>query len=232
MFISNIIISLSHQISKLTDIYHLCFWIHHFTSLKSHCSHTATLWVINLTKSFTASFISLSSASSLSQKLFNLSDHYILTVYQLKQFESTNHIYTSLILNDVISLAHSIIILYFISSEYHISTTDDISDCQTWVNISNSDLEYSISWFFTKSNLTTVFCWFRKEINILLQHSVFLMWISFQTTSEYSEQSDLFQTECKLHWFIASILNKKDSTVSSSSYIELFSEQTFSETQF
>ena len=100
----------------------------YFTS-DSYLSHFSfsydTSWIINLTKSSTNSLVN-SNTIALSQDLFYLLDCCVLAVYQFKQFESMNHIYVSLILNDVVDLVHSIITLYFISTDYQSSA--DTSD--------------------------------------------------------------------------------------------------------
>ena len=95
-------------------------------SYLSYFSSThSTSWAVNLAKSSTDSSINFSTIV-LSQDLLYLSDCCVLTVYQFKQFELMNHVYAFLILNDVVDLVHSIIILYFIFTDYQSSA--DTSD--------------------------------------------------------------------------------------------------------
>ena len=95
-----------------------CSYLFHFSL---HCIYTAFLqfhlWVINLIKSSTNSSIN-SNNMIFSQDLLCLSDHCVLIVYQLKQFELMNYVYASLISNNIISLVHNIITLYFASMKY------------------------------------------------------------------------------------------------------------------
>ena len=80
---------------------------------------TIILWVSNLMKSLTDIQTDFSiSALFVNQDLFYLLNHCILAVYQLKQFELINYVYILLISNDVVSLAHEIVILYFTSLRY------------------------------------------------------------------------------------------------------------------
>ena len=146
MLLNNVIFCPTHFIHHwhyLTS----CPYLSHF-SLCCICTafSQSYLWVINLTKSSTDSSVRSSSmTSSLSQDLFYLSDCCILAVYQLKQFKLTNHVYALLISNNVVNLVHSIITLYFISTDYQ-SSADTSDSQQIHGNYSQSiNLDYFIS---------------------------------------------------------------------------------------
>ena len=170
------------------------------------------LCLIDLAKSSAASSAGFSStaSSTSSQTLSHLSNCCVLAVYQLKQFEFMKYQYVLLILNNVISLVHSIVTLYSTSVEYQASIFSQSQ--QTHVKISQSDLDYSISWLLTKSSLTKTIHCFKEKSNILLQNSVFKMWISFQAPNNLnksdSNQSNSFKISHRLCWFIASASNK------------------------
>ena len=152
---------------------------------------TIILWVINLMKSSTDSLID-SNTIVFSQDLFCLSDCCILAVYQLKQFELMNHVYISLISNNIVDLVHSIITLYFISVEYQSADTSDFQQiCGNFSQFIN--LDYFISWSLTKSSLTKTICCFKKDLTSLYEYFIFLTWVSFQsfpTDLEQPNQSD------------------------------------------
>lgn len=124
-------------------------------------------------KSSTDSSVNSSSAATTSQKISHLFNHCILVTYQLKQFEFTNHIYISLISNNIIRLAHSIVTLYSISSEYQSVNTTDSQ--QISENFSQSNLNYSISWFLIKSNLTKTIQHFKDNSTSVLNYFIFIM---------------------------------------------------------
>ena len=128
-----------------------------------------------------------------------------------------NHVYTLLILNDVVNLVHSIIILYFVSTEYQ---TFNISESQQiHSNNRQINLNYFTNWFLIKNSLITVLYLFHKKASILLIYSAFLIWMFFQLTSEYLDSSDSFWAEQKLHQFIISSLYQFKESVSSNSFI-------------
>ena len=182
-----------------------------------HCKPlTVISWVSNLAKSLTdIQTDSSTSALSVSQDLLYLSDCCVLAVYQLKQFKSINHVYVSLISNDVVSLVHRIVILYFTSSGYQ--PVESFKACQTHVNISQPDLRYSTSWSLTRSSFIKAIHWFKDDSTPLLNHPAFLTWTSFQSFSINPKQSDSFKTGWRLCWFIASILNEFNLFMMSSS---------------
>ena len=157
---------LSHFYSYLS-----CF--SHSTILLCYSLLMITLWVINLTKSS----INLSIDSNtivLNQDLLCLLNCCVLIVYQFKQFELMNHVYAFLILNDIVNLVHNIITLYSISTDYQSSV--DTSDFQQICgNYSQSiDLNYFISWSLIKSSFIKIIHHFKKNSNLLLNHSAFL----------------------------------------------------------
>ena len=212
-----------------------CPYLPHFPL---YCIHTAPsqphLWVSNLAKPSTDSSVESSSmASSLSQDLSHLSDHCVLAVYQLKQFELTNHVYTLLISNNIVSLAHSIITLYLISTDYQ-SSADTSGPQQICGNYSQPiNLDYFISWSLTKSNLIKIIHCFKENSNLLLNHLTFLMWVSFQSVnnSDQFNQFDSFKIEWRLHQSLSSTLNQSDrpkSTASLSLSFNLSCEQSSS----
>ena len=191
------------------------------------CVHTASSqpWLINLAKPSTDTQAGSSSVAS-SQDLSCLSDCCVLAAYQLKQFESMNHVYVSLISNNIIDLVHSIITLYSNPPGYQPVKLSKA--CQTCVNISQSDLDYSISWSLTKSSLIKIIHCFKKNSNSLLNHPAFLMWALFQSVNNPDQfnQSDSFKTEWRLHWFLSSTLNQPDKPESTASSL-LQSDQSY-----
>ena len=174
------------------------------------------LCFINLIKSSAALLADSSSAASstASQTLLHLLDCCVLAVYQLKQFEFMNHQYVLLISNDVVSLAHSIIILYSISVRYK-SSADILSSQQTHDDFTQStNLDYSMFWSLTRSSLTSVIQQFVQKTSLVQNHSAFVKWTVSQTSS-YKETSNSFEADHRLQWSIASVSDQLYSTASS-----------------
>ena len=195
MMILNDVI-MSHLLYSLLTL--LCFlfiFILSFSVLHLYSLFTAISWVVNLTKFLINSSIS-SNIIALSQNLLCLSDHCVLTVYQLKQFELMNHIYVLLILNDIVDLVHNIITLYSIFIRYQSADTSD--SWQIYENFSQSiNLDYFINWSLIKSNFIKIIHCFKKNSNFLLNHLTFLMWTLFQFVDDFDQfnQFDSFKTE-------------------------------------